>query len=75
MSALSLADGDTVLHTKKLNAVLRKQYNLKHNAQMRVAINNVLEATLESAFQLVLQLYIVGTQYNELIQVNIRPFF
>ena len=45
---------------------IRKYYDLKHVAQMRVAITNVMEATLESAFQLILQLYIVGTQYNEL---------
>lgn len=48
---------------------IRKCYDLKHVAQMRVAITNVMEATLESAFQLILQLYIVGTRYNELGQV------
>ncbi|KAK4313729.1 hypothetical protein Pmani_014950 [Petrolisthes manimaculis] len=49
---------------------IRKCYDLKHVAQMRVAITNVMEATLESAFQLILQLYIVGTRYNELGQVK-----
>lgn len=44
----------------------RIYYNLKHVSQMRVAINNVLEATLESAFQLILQLYILGDQYKKL---------
>jgi len=48
---------------------IRKYYDLKHVAQMRVAITNVMEATLESAFQLILQLYIVGTQYTDLIKV------
>ncbi|MCL4131732.1 UNVERIFIED_CONTAM: hypothetical protein GTU68_053326 [Idotea baltica] len=37
---------------------------------MRVAITNVMEATLESAFQLILQLYIVGTQYQNLTKVG-----
>ncbi|XP_045107330.1 uncharacterized protein LOC123502158 isoform X2 [Portunus trituberculatus] len=49
---------------------IRKYYDLKHVAQMRVAITNVMEATLESAFQLILQLYIVGTHYTELDQVK-----
>ncbi|KAG7176681.1 Ankyrin-1-like 6 [Homarus americanus] len=49
---------------------IRKYYDLKHVAQMRVAITNVMEATLESAFQLILQLYIVGTRYNELDKVK-----
>ncbi|KAB7495815.1 putative ankyrin repeat protein [Armadillidium nasatum] len=49
---------------------LREYYNLKHVSQMRVAINNVMEASLESAFQLVLQLYILGTQYNDLKQLH-----
>lgn len=53
---------------------LREFYNLKHVSQMRVAINNVMEASLESAFQLVLQLYILGTQYNDLKQVNIKLY-
>ncbi|XP_063850699.1 uncharacterized protein LOC135094492 isoform X6 [Scylla paramamosain] len=35
---------------------------------MRVTITNVMEAILESAFQLILQLYIVGTHYTELDQ-------
>ncbi|KAK8371869.1 hypothetical protein O3P69_011856 [Scylla paramamosain] len=43
---------------------IRKYYDLKHVAQMRVTITNVMEATLESAFQLILQLKIVGTYYN-----------
>lgn len=50
---------------------IRKYYDLKHVAQMRVAITNVMEATLESAFQLILQLYIVGTQYEDLTKVLI----
>ncbi len=50
---------------------IRKYYDLKHVAQMRVAITNVMEATLESAFQLILQLYIVGTHYTELDQVRL----
>ncbi|XP_068235369.1 uncharacterized protein [Palaemon carinicauda] len=49
---------------------IRKYYDLKHVAQMRVAITNVMEATLESAFQLILQLYIVGTRYTELDKVK-----
>ncbi|XP_063855816.1 LOW QUALITY PROTEIN: uncharacterized protein LOC135097735 [Scylla paramamosain] len=49
---------------------IRKYYDLKHVVQMRVAITNVMEATLESAFQLILQLYIVGTHYTELDQVK-----
>ncbi|CAL4148161.1 unnamed protein product, partial [Meganyctiphanes norvegica] len=49
---------------------IRKYYDLKHVAQMRVAITNVMEATLESAFQLILQLYIVGTRYHELDKVT-----
>lgn len=49
---------------------IRKYYDLKHVAQMRVAITNVMEATLESAFQLILQLYIVGTRYTELDEVS-----
>ncbi|KAB7507544.1 Ankyrin-3 [Armadillidium nasatum] len=49
---------------------IRKYYDLKHVAQMRVAITNVMEATLESAFQLILQLYIVGTQYQDLTKVG-----
>ncbi|XP_027215581.1 uncharacterized protein [Penaeus vannamei] len=49
---------------------IRKYYDLKHVAQMRVAITNVMEATLESAFQLILQLYIVGTRYTELDEVK-----
>ncbi|XP_076044975.1 uncharacterized protein LOC143027554 isoform X2 [Oratosquilla oratoria] len=49
---------------------IRKYYDLKHVAQMRVAITNVMEATLESAFQLILQLYIVGTRYYELDQLT-----
>ena len=52
------------------SARLREHYNLKNVAQMRVAISNVLEATLESAFQLILQLYILGTQYNDLKEVS-----
>lgn len=48
---------------------IRKYYDLKHVAQMRVAITNVMEATLESAFQLILQLYIVGTRYEEWYKV------
>ena len=53
---------------------IRKYYDLKHVAQMRVAITNVMEATLESAFQLILQLYIVGTQYTELVKVRATLF-
>lgn len=53
---------------------IRKYYDLKHVAQMRVAITNVMEATLESAFQLILQLYIVGTRYTELDEVSIFFF-
>ncbi|XP_047740699.1 uncharacterized protein LOC108682971 isoform X3 [Hyalella azteca] len=49
---------------------IRKYYDLKHVAQMRVAITNVMEATLESAFQLILQLYIVGTHYTDLVKVR-----
>ena len=53
------------MHDQKI----RKYYDLKHVAQMRVAITNVMEATLESAFQLILQLYIVGTQYQDIDKV------
>lgn len=42
---------------------------------MRVAITNVMEATLESAFQLILQLYIVGTQYEDLTKVGSKVCF
>lgn len=42
---------------------------------MRVAISNVIQASLESAFQLVLQLYILGTQYNDLKQVELKFSF
>ncbi|KAL7632383.1 UNVERIFIED_CONTAM: hypothetical protein RMT77_017309 [Armadillidium vulgare] len=49
---------------------LREYYNTKHVSEMRVAISNVIQASLESAFQLVLQLYILGTQYNDLKQLH-----
>ncbi|RXG60132.1 hypothetical protein Avbf_15129 [Armadillidium vulgare] len=51
---------------------LREDSNIKHVSQMRAAINNAMGAYLESAFQLVLQLYILGTQYNDLKQVISR---
>ncbi|KAL7636436.1 UNVERIFIED_CONTAM: hypothetical protein RMT77_013211 [Armadillidium vulgare] len=48
---------------------LREYFNIRHVSQMRVAID-VMGASLESAFQLVLQLYILGTQYNDLKQLH-----
>ncbi|CAL4119699.1 unnamed protein product [Meganyctiphanes norvegica] len=55
---------DEELDAKQLDQKISKYYKLKHAAQMKAAISNIIEATFESAFQLILQLYLVAENFQ-----------